>query len=243
MASISLLLLRALQKLISRCSNSVHAVLYLFRSLWRLLRRGQLSRGKKSGRPGGPQLDRIHFEVPLEKPSTVNTSIVCASLQPGIELQYTQGNYQPQTPGRPASYHGSLHLPEPYTPNSHSSPNLGGPSGGLSLRNFASTNGSRTSHLSTTSTHPHPQPRSLARGHSPSWRSIHRGVTGQLHRSDSPVPSVRVEDPNGDVAAAPSPDGTLTADRRSMFPMAPPWIERYDRGIKLYALLQSSFHR
>lgn len=233
MIPLSQLLLRALRKLILRFRGSVQAVLLLIRGLERLIRRGRLSRDRRSGLPGEPSIG----EIPLDgQPSSTNTTTVCASRQPRLdsdhELPYSTQGHPTQTPVRPSSYHGSPN-PLPYIPNiSRSSPNLGG----TPLRDFSTNNLSSTSHLSTTSIHPHPRPRSRPLSPSPSQRHIPQDVSSPLHRSDSPVLSMRGEDPDEHPTAPPELHNALTPESRKMFPMAPPWIERYKRDFTMYPL-------
>jgi hypothetical protein len=227
MTSYSQLLFRALQKLKSLCRSSLRSILYFFRYLWRLFRQPRPPRDQSKN--FGLQQDRIHYEIYPDEHSSVDIPMVCASQQPGPELLHTTVNYQSQTPGRPTSYRESLHLSVPYTPNSSRSCSN---AGDISLRNFSDSNRSHTSRLSTTSTHLHPLPRLRTSSRFKSWRRIDR-IVENPHRPESPVPTIRIQGPDANPIL--SEGNLITApDKRSIIPMAPPLIDRYERRIRMY---------
>jgi hypothetical protein len=190
-------------------------------------------------------------------------SIVCAGTEPTQATSPPFKPFQesrPQTPSRPVSVPGSLrphdiygsHHPsrssydirntygnqavahddslQPYSFSVHSASHSS--LGTVSQNSYALNNISRTSGLSRISTIP--RARAPSSVHSSHSRLRHLGGVGF---SQGPTPcasSTNVADPSGNVAVPVANHPGLPSKERTVFPMAPEWIERYDRNIKMY---------
>jgi hypothetical protein len=250
---LSCILLQALRKLISACRGSVKAILFLWDVLKSLFRRVPGSGKRASGWRFEPVLDDANSK-----------SVICASVQPqatqAVMSLMPPHESRPQTPNRPVSLHSSLHPHDFYSHNlnvTRSSYELGTTSrvraasvhslqpyefsihsasrstqqdlGTLSFNSYALNNTSRISGLSRTSL----DPRSKVPSRPPSShsRSRHGNVAGVTPSASTPS----VAGPCGNVAVPVANHPGLSSSDRIVFPIAPLWIERWDRNIKLYA--------